>query len=108
MRVITYPYITLSLIILVKWYHVYFNSIRSVPSRSISSQIWCMHCVKVNVMKSIANQVSSASLSTAKIYSNNYAATSVRLSIRLWMELCPLCIFKNTHWIGLIFIYLMK
>ena len=32
----------------------------------------------------------------------------VRLSICLWMESCPLCIFNNTCWIHLIFIHLIK
>ena len=33
---------------------------------------------------------------------------SVRLSIRLWMESCPLCILHNTSWIHFIFTHLIK
>ena len=33
---------------------------------------------------------------------------SVRPSVRLWTESCPLCIFKNTHRIHFIFAHLIK
>ena len=33
---------------------------------------------------------------------------SLRPSVRLWTESCPLCISNNTHWIHFIFAHLMK
>ena len=33
---------------------------------------------------------------------------SVRPSVRLWTESCPLCIFTNAHWIHFIFAHLIK
>ena len=34
--------------------------------------------------------------------------TSFTLSVRLWTEKCPLCVFNNTRWIHYIFVHLIK
>ena len=42
------------------------------------------------------------------VYWYHLVRLSVRPSVRLWTESCPLCIFKNTHRIHFIFAHLIK
>ena len=105
------------------WGISYEIALRCMPLQFIDDKSTLVQLMawypKGNLMGIMASQISGnlmvysaiipyAQLNWRWIYWFHLVRLSVRRSVRLWTESCPLCIFHNTCWTHFIFAHLIK